>query len=449
MSISYKDYNEKYRTPEQEFSEQLLLKRKHFILGFEPGKGKSYPVIHAIMEIQRLKEKPISVLILSNARCIKDMWKAEIETQYILPKDTYYVTDRTAIGNVKEALLRKHWDVIVCDECQSLRSGVTRAKTKYAKLVHALTKKTEYVFGMTGTLSGNNYIEPWCVIHNLNIAGMGEISTNTFRYKFCVLELQYGPFGSFQKPTQLNESGQALMEAVYDRGVMFWGYDDDDTSMPPFEKDYKVFKVPKTREYENALEGILKLNDNESTVIKAAAIQKAQQALNGFMYYNDENGRQVYYIKDYVNPKIEYVLERAKSMSKCLIVAYRFQEDYVLLNKALVEAGIENVMTVQEFKQLLSQGKKCVLLLQCSKGNSVNIQECQDIIYYTCDFSFINFKQMMHRCWRRDQKEKCSIMFLINDVDDNEKVEYRIWSSLQTKQNIHNLLMSIKQGGAL
>ena len=78
--------------------------------------------------------------------------------QGVLPKETYFVTDRTAIGKVQEALVAKVWDIIVVDECQSLRSGVMRAKSKYSKLVHALTKKAEYVWGMTGTLSGNKNI---------------------------------------------------------------------------------------------------------------------------------------------------------------------------------------------------------------------------------------------------------------------------------------------------
>ena len=225
MSITYKQYNEQLRLPEQELAENLLMKKKHFVLGWDPGKSKSYPVIQAVINVQKLKPYPINVLIMSDATCIKDMWKTEIMTQHILPKNTYFVTDRTAIGNVKPALVATDWDVIVVDECQPLRSGVTRAKSQYAKLVYALTKRTEYVFGMTGTIAGNNNIEPWCVLHNLNIAGMGEINPHAFKNKYCVQELGYGPFGNFMKPTRLNELGEQLLEKAYAEGVMFWGYD--------------------------------------------------------------------------------------------------------------------------------------------------------------------------------------------------------------------------------
>ena len=437
-NISYKEYNEQYRLPEQEQAEQLLLKHKHFILGWEPGKSKSYPVIHCILEVQRMKKRPINVLIMSDATCIKDMWKAEIMSQGILPKKTYFVTDRTAIGAVKPALVSTKWDIIVIDECQSLRSGVTRAKSKYSKLVHALTKRTEYVWGMTGTLSGNNNIEPWCVLHNLNVAGMGNINVNTFKNNYCILELQYGPFGNFLKPTKLNPRGEQLLEKAYKEGVMFWGYEDKD-DMPPMTIKLKTFKVQATLEYKNALEGVLKLGEHESTTLKAIALQKAQQSLNGFLYYDEEGIRNIYQISDYANPKVKYVVEACK-LEKT-IIGYRFQEDGRSIEYGLSEAKITWTNVIKDFKT----GKYQVLVLQCSRGKSANLQLCQNIIYYTADFSFINYKQFIHRTWRRGQTNPCKVTFLVNDPGDNYKVEFKIWESLQNKQSIHDTLMSIKQ----
>lgn len=449
--ITYKEYNEKYRIPEQELAEQLLLKHKHFILGFEPGKGKSYPVIHCVKEVEKLKGRPLKVLIMSDATAIKEMWKTDILPQRVLPKETYFVTDRTAIGAVKPALLSTKWDIIIVDECQSLRSGVTRAKSKYAKLVHHLTKRTEYVWGMTGTLSGNNNIEPWCVLHNLNVAGMGDISTSEFKKYFCVMELQFGPFGSFMKPTKLNSegkqlpngsimpSGEELLDKAYNDGVMFWGYDDND-EMPPMTITTKTFKVEPTVEYTNALEGILKLGEHESTTMKAIALQKAQQALNGFLYYDEVGKRQIYKVDGYNNPKIPYVVEACKIEKT--IVGYRFQEDGTSIETALSKANISWTNNIELFKT----GAFQVLVLQCSRGKSVNLQHvCQNIIYYTSDFSFISYKQFIHRTWRRGQLSPCKVTFLVNDPGDKHKVEYKIWSSLRNKQSIHDMLMSIKQ----
>ena len=436
--ISYKEYNEKYRLPEQELAEQLLLEKKHFVLGWEPGKAKSYPVIHCILEVQRLKKRPISVLIMSDATCIKEMWKAEIMPQGILPKDTYFVTDRTAIGNVKPALVAKKWDVIVVDECQSLRSGVTRAKSKYSKLVYALTKKVEYVFGMTGTLAGNNDIEPWCVLHNLNVAGMGQINPFQFKKYCCEQELQYGPFGNFLKPVRLNSKGREIMEKAYEEGVMFWGYDEDDKDMPPMSIRTRVFEIEPSIEYKNALEGILKLGEHESTTMKAIALQKAQQALNGFMYYDDID-RKTYKIPNFKNPKLEYIIDVCKN--EMTIIGYRFQEDFNVISKALTDNNIVWTDDIQTFRR----GGTQALVLQCSQGKAANLQLCQNIIYYTGDYSFISYKQFIHRTWRRGQKTPCKVTFLINNPGDRHHIEFNIWKSLVIKQNIHDTLMAIKR----
>ena len=88
-SITYKEYNEKYRLPEQARDEQLIMEHKHHILCYEPGKGKSYPAIHCMLEINKMKNGNAYVLIMSDATCIRDMWKAEIVPQKILPKNTY------------------------------------------------------------------------------------------------------------------------------------------------------------------------------------------------------------------------------------------------------------------------------------------------------------------------------------------------------------------------
>lgn len=436
--VTYQMYDEQLRIPEQEEAEKLLMRYKHFVLGFEPGKGKSYPVIHCVREVQKVKSYPIKVLIMSDATCIKNMWKVEIMPQHVLPVNTYFVTDRTAIGKVQPALLATNWDVIIVDECQSLRSGVTRAKSQYSKLVHTLTNKTEYVFGMTGTLSGNNNIEPWCILHNLNIAGMGEINPHKFKNSCCILELTYGPFGNFLKPTKLNASGEKMLEKAYADGVMFWAYDDND-EMPPMTIETKVFKVEPTIEYKNALEGILKLGGHESTTIKAIAIQKAQQSLNGFLYYDELGKRNIYNLKNYRNPKLDYIVEVCKKEKT--IVGYRFQEDGASIENVLTEADINWTNNIDEFRT----GHYQVLVLQCSRGKSANLQLCQNIIYYTTDHSFISYKQFIHRTWRRGQTEPCRLTVLINDTGDKHRVEMKIWDSLRTKQSIHDTLMAIKR----
>lgn len=455
--ITYKEYCTKYRLPEQAEAESLLLKQKHYILAFEPGKSKSYPVIFAIRQVNKKLKGKAKVLILSDAGTARDMWESEIRTQGILPKNTVILSSAKAAAGIKKGrrkngrtlidglsleLINSHWDILVVDECQSLRSGVTRGKSNFAKLVYKLAEKIEYVWGMTGTLSGNNNIEPFCVLHNLHVADCGKIGTKIFEKQYCNRELTYGPFGSFMTPTSLNNDGEEFMNKAYDEGVMFWGYDDED-DMPPLNIIYKEFKVEKTKWYEDALGGILKCGDYENTVIKSAAIQKAQQSLNGFIYYGKGKDRQTFYIPDYINPKLEWVKDEALK-HKNLIIAYRFQEDGEQIAKVLSLYKIQYCSSILEFKERAENKEHIILLLQCMRGKAVNLQICQNIIYYTSDFSFISYKQLIHRVWRRGQSKLCNVTFLINDPGDKYQVEFKIWKSMQNKQSIHDTLMNIK-----
>ena len=448
MSITYKEYNEKYRLPEQARDEQLLLTNKHHCLCYEPGKGKSMPVIHCIQEVNKMKNGKAKVLILSDATCIRNMWETDILPLNVLPKNTVMVTDRSAIvKDTHDALLRIDWDIIVCDECQSLRSSVTRGKSKYAKLVYELTRKAEYVWGMTGTIAGNNNIEPFCVLHNLNIGKCGSINCHRFKNDYCIQELQYGPFGAFHKPTKLNTYGEKFMQEQFENYCSFWGYDDDD-DMPELQIEYKKFIVPETKTYLDALDGILQIGDYESTVQKTIALQKAQQALNGFMYYdvaeNEKMVRNTFEVPEFHNPKLDEVIQDCKKDVQ--IIGYRFQEDEYYIGLELDKNNIAHTTDIQDFKNRILNGEYVILLLQCSRGKSVNLQDvCRNIIYYSCDFSFINYKQFIHRCWRRGQDKPCRIKFLINETkNDKYKIEYKVWQSLQNKQSIHDTLMKIK-----
>ena len=115
-----------------------------------------------------------------------------------------------------------------------------------------------------------------------------------------------------------------------------------------------------------------------------------------------------YSVGDYVNPKLDYIIDNCKN--EPTIVGYRFQEDGLSINYVLDKAGITHTSNIQEFRD---SSDYQVLVLQCSRGKAVNLQKARLIIYYTADFSFISYKQFIHRTWRRNQTEPCRVKFLI------------------------------------
>ena len=418
----YSEYVSK-RRQYQEMGRDLLLEKKHACLFFSPGKGKTYPVIDALLEVDKKKNGEAMVLIISSADAIKQMWNTDIVPQKILPKNTYLVTDRTAIGNLSEVLLARRWDVIIVDECHIIKAN----SSKIHKLVYRLCRHVEYAWGMTGTPRGNSDIDIWCQLQALHIGGQGKMSYSAWSRVYCNFETGYGAYGKFQKPVGIKEQYQAWWNNLLDEYCLFVDYDDDD-NMP--ELNIEVVEIPykKTDAYNNAFKGIIEVGDFATTTEKMVAISKAHQVCNGYIYLPDKT---IY--RYHRNSKLDY-LDKYVAEGRCVIV-YKHIADY---EELCMKFGLKATDKVEEFKR----GSYEVLLLQCGNCKSFNLQEyCNIIIFYTLDYSFIKYNQMIHRCWRLGQKRATKIIVL----EHKDTVEKQIWLAVQNKQSMHDMYMSIKK----
>lgn len=417
----YEEYKLK-RKQYQEIGRDLLLTKKHACLFFEPGKGKTYPVIDALQEIDKQKNGNTNVLIISSCDAIRKMWEPEIVPQKILPKNTYLVTDRTAIGDMSVVLLAKKWDVIIVDECHIIKSH----SSKIHKLIYRLCKTVEYAWGLTGTPRGNSDVDIWCQLHALWVGGQGKMSYSAWTRTFCDFEIGYGAYGKFQKPVSIKEKWLSWWNSLLDEYCLFVDYDEDD-QMPNL--NISVVEIPyvKTEAYNNTLKGIIEVGEFATTTEKMVAISKAHQVCNGYIYLPDNIHRY------HRNKKLDY-LDEYVAKGRCVIV-YKYIADY---EELVAKFGNRATSDIRKFKQNVFD----VLLLQCGECKSFNLQDnCRTIIFYTLDYSFIKYKQMVHRCWRLGQKRETQIIVL----QHKDTVEKQIWLAVQNKQKMHDLYMSIKK----
>lgn len=417
----YKEYVN-CRKQYQEIGAQLLLEKKHACLFFEPGKGKTYSCIDALTEVNRQKQGKASVLIISSADAIKKMWKVDIVPQNILPKDTYLVTDRTAIGDMSEILLLKKWDVIIVDECHIIKAH----NSKIHKLVYRLCKNVEYAWGMTGTPRGNTDVDIWCQLQALHIGGQGRMSYSAWTRIYCDFETGYGAYGRYQIPVSIKLKYKEWWDNLLTEHCLFVNYDED-YDMPDLNIETINIPYVKTKEYQNAIQGIIEVGDFATTTEKMIAIRKAQQVCNGYIYLPDKTVHR-YNANSKLNELDKYVTERT-------LIVYQYIADYDDLIK---KYGSSATTDVNKFKT----GQYQILLLQSGNCKSFNLQEwCHTIIFYTMDYSFLKYKQMIHRCWRLGQKVATKVLVLIHE----NTVEKQIWIAVQSKQKAHDLYMSITQ----
>ena len=433
--MQYDEYLTK-RKPYQEKGFTFLLERKHACLFYQPGKGKTYPCIDAIRDIDKKMNGQAKVLILSTADAVKNMWLTEIEPQHILPKNTLILSFTSAIQDLRKAqLIKVKWDIIVIDECHKIKAH----NTKISKLVYILSRKAEYTFGLSGTPRGNNDIDIYCQFHNMNISSWGSINYTSFVDNCCEVEKQYFGGNCIKKPIGILKMYKAGWEkniAMYSQRVDYDNLDD----MPDLNVNEVRFDYNITPEYINAQEGVVKIPNYETTMTKLAAISKLHQIVNGFMYYsdnNDEEHRLVYDIAGSLhdhNKKLEWI--KNNRTSDPWTIVYKFEADRTALERLLKNEQISYTEDVNEFKA----GTKNVLLLQCSRCESFNLQMCNRITFYTFDYSFINYKQMLHRVWRMGQENDVTIDVLYY----KDTVESKIWNAVKNKQSLADLFMSIK-----
>ena len=415
----------------QEEGAIFLLDKKHCCLFYKPGKGKTYPCIDAIREVDKMKNGKAKVLILSTADAIKNMWNAEIIPQKILPEYTVTMSLSAAIQDkTKNQLVTIPWDIIVIDECHKIKAH----NTKSSKLVYALSRKTEYVWGLSGTPRGNNDVDIYCQFHNMCISDWGKISYTQFVNNCCDVEKKFFRGNAITVPIGINDKYRAGWErniATYTQRI---GYEELD-NMPDIEvNEIKLHYAP-TQEYLDAEQGVIQTSDYENTMTKLAAIQKMWQAVNGFLYIPDENDntkRTIHEIER--NKKLDWL---AESLTPVTTIVYMFEADRIHIEEELDKLCYTHTEIVDEFKQ----GKAEILLLQCSRCESFNLQMCNRIIFYTFDYSYIKYNQMLHRVWRMGQKNKVQIDVLMFE----QTVETKIWNAVQNKERLAELFMSIKR----
>lgn len=419
--MTYEEYQSCRRDYQAEGAEFLLTVR-HCCLFYKPGKGKTYPAIDAIREVNRSMNGKAKVLIMSTADAIKNMWASEIEPQGILPDDTLLMTFNSAIiEGTKRKLMSILWDIIVIDESHKIKSH----NAKISKLCHMLTKRCKYVWGLTGTPRGNNDLDIFCQFHNMCISDYGDITYAQFVNICCDVTNKF--FGGAMIPVPIGIS--AKYRDGWNRQVAMnsqtIGYNDDD-GMPELtvnevKIDYKV-----TDEYKRAEEGIISVGDYESTMNKLTAIQKAHQAANGFLYVPVDDKITTHRFQH--NKKLDWL--QTNLTNKPTLIVYRHIADAEDLRKQFAYAT-ENI---DDFKA----GKSKLLLLQCSRCESFNLQMCNRIIFYTMDYSYIKYNQMIHRAWRMGQQLNVDITVLIQ----KETIEQTIWTAVQNKSTLSDALFA-------
>lgn len=403
----------------QEEGCKRLLLYKRYCLFFEVGTGKTFTALAALSKLP----KTYKVLIVAPTRAIDGVWK--IQNAFDVNDYDITYTSYEKIARDK-TFTKNRYDVIILDEVHKIKGKTSKSSKK----ISAVTKWAEYVWGLTGTPVANSYADVYLIFKHMGIEEF-EMSYDEFiSYYYVTRPLKVSYNYSIQLPVQPKIS---LVKSLIDRigNHSMTVRMQDCYELPDIMYNTVYTQGMDTKQYKEIFNGVIKTTEYEETVTKLAAITKARQAANGYFYdlYSGEPIVFTYNKKlDVFKSKVEDYLEETEK----LIVVYFFKQDL----KDIQSLDFNYTFDRTEFE---NNPDINILLLQYGQCEALNLQFCNHIIFYTYDYSYLKFEQMVGRIKRIGQENKMIVDVLIN----SNTIEDKVWYAIKYKQTTDEFLKGV------
>lgn len=390
----------------QQKGKELLLKNKKYCLFFEVGTGKTFTALSALCELPECK-----VLIVAPKRVLENVWKKD--TNYDLSKYDVTYLNYEKIARDKN-FIKNTYDVVILDEVHKLKGKATKTSRKF----RTVTAKAQYVWGLTGTPVANNYADVFNIFRNMNIVEFN-MSYDEFVCRYYYTKQLESSMGfRFEillspKPFMVDE----LMERVGKHSMVKEAKDCID--LPEKRTDVVYIDGMVSEKYRELKDGILRTDEYEKTMIPLETLNKLHQASNGFFYDDNKNVHKVCENKKL--KELNDILEDMLEETERVIVVFQYQQDLEELKTLKYEWTTDPT----EFPN------KQLLFIQYGQSEGLNLQYCNQMIFYSYDDSFLNYEQMTGRIYRNGQKNNVVYTILIS----KGTIEEKIWWAIKNKKS--------------
>lgn len=393
-----------------------LLTYKKYCLFYEVGTGKTYTALAALKSLA-----PCKVLIAAPKRVLDKVW---------LKQDVYDLSeyDVTYLNYEKIArdktFIYNQFDVIILDEVHRIKGRTTNT----SKRIKAVTAKAEFVWGLTGTPVANNYADVYNIYRNMNIIEFNMTYDEFITRYYYIKRLDSSTGFSF--PILLGTKKHLVNELMtrigkHSKTVRML----DCLELPPKTTEVIKIKGMVTEQYREISKGIFRTEEYEKTMIQLETLQKLHQASNGFVYDHYKN---VITLKE--NKKLkelnDILIDLLEETNKVIIVYY-YQKDLEDLKQLPYKWTLDS----DEFEKDETQ----IMFIQYQQSEGLNLQFCNQMIFYTYDYSFLNYEQMCGRIYRSGQNNPVKYTILINEGT----VEEKIWWAISNKKSRDEYLKEV------
>lgn len=390
----------------QEKGRELLLNNRKYCLFFEVGTGKTFTALSALCCLPKCK-----VLIVAPKRVLENVWKKDKEYDLSKYDVTYLNYEKIARD---KTFTQNTYDVIILDEVHKLKGKTTKTSKKF----RIVTAKAQFVWGLTGTPVANNYADVYNIYKNMNIVEFN-MTYDEFVWRYYYTK-QLESSSGFKFDILLNAKPFMVEELMTRIGKHSMVKEAKECIDLPEKRTELVYIDGMINEkYLELKDGILKTDDYEKTMIPLEALNKLHQAANGFFYDDYKNVHEICENKKL--QELNLILDDMLEETKQVIIIYQYQHD------------LENLKTLkynwttnpQEFPE------KQILFLQYGQSEGLNLQYCNQMIFYSYEYSFLNYEQMTGRIYRNGQKNNVVYTILIS----RGTIEEKIWWAIKNKKS--------------
>lgn len=436
---------------------------------WDVGVGKTLGALK-VFEHYRKKDPSLKMFVVCPISLIESSWADDIKkfTDFTysnlrktddLSSDILIVNFETLISKKFRPLLQrctrtKNRLIGIVDESQRIMTHNSKTTT----FMLFLAKFFKYRLLLSATPAPNSNLEYWSQMEFLLPKLLGS-TFFSFRCKFFHLKRgksEVPLIGLGKKELSMMQQRGYKLELIKEKEKLFMErmkpycqfVDKRDALDLPDEIDvfrYVEMTSPQSKGYKEMQRDLITEIDGEEIVVNVALakLMKLRQISGGFAY--NREGKAIEF-KD--NPKMKelenVINEIGQSKSIIIFCQYRFEIEEICRKYgdrafSMYGATPDKDANIKGFKE---EPGRILVAHPLSAGVGLSFNECDYMIFYSLDYSYMNYHQCRGRIMRANKKNNATYIHLIA----NKTLDSIIFEAVKTKRTNSELFRKIMKG---
>lgn len=365
---------------------------------FEPRVGKTRTALEVVN-----RRANIQRLLVVAPKGVIDVWAAAIHAGELRAGIIVELINFESFNSKKHR--KRHRDqtkaattMVIVDEAHRIK----KRTAKQSKGIRTLVQHSQYRLALTATSFDEDISQAWAIFNFINPEIFGS---------YQEFENQYLIMGGYMGYKIIGHKNLTEFKRIYHQYSARIRLTDVSERRIKIRRRIYRLKFPRdvrrtydTLERKMVVEGAIRV----AAPLAITLAMRLQQLTGGYLCNSDE-------IHRVDTTKEDKLAEIIGDVLPCVIVC-RYRHEMDAIGDRLKKYS---VLMVRGGEPLLSPKPKVdIVLIQTSAGLGIDLSQAKTIIFYSWDYSFINFEQMRFRILSRTQTTAYYIFLMIDDTID-------------------------------